>query len=77
MYEACSGYANGSFSVPPEGPLCFVVFVLLYLLICGVGGGKQMYPFRFCVFGLKALGCLGFDQTLKIPRLTRNAFPLQ
>ena len=50
-----------------------------------LGGGpprKQTYPLLFDVFGLRALRCLGFrvlrfDQMVKDPRLTRDAFPLQ
>ena len=52
-----------------------------------LGGGKQMYALLilFGVFGLRALGCLGFkgfrvlrfDQMVKDPRLTHNAFPSQ
>ena len=53
--------------------------------VTGGGPGRQMHPLLFGVFGLRALGCLGclgfeglgFDQMVKVPRLTRNAFLLQ
>ena len=46
------------------------------------GGRKQMYPLLFGVFGLRALGCLGFRalgfyHMVKDSRLRRKAFPSQ